>query len=244
MKKILYLIILGASGLSLNAQVLSNFPVNPGLNNSNVMFDGSTSFSAEAGAGPNVGKGVVIPSVDLVNFEFDLTYADGFTFPTYFDGMIVYNRANGTTLTAGNRSSTATAVTPGYYFFYNPNGAANGAVQQGVWRPLGGDPKVNIANTETTTNTLINNSQVYARRGQFTVNGTSTAPTSYTGAVTIPGAGSLYRITIFQPGTNNVYANGVYSYDKATGNLITGSPSISVVYPNGTYDYIVEYTKN
>ncbi|WP_449401115.1 hypothetical protein [Chryseobacterium wanjuense] len=60
----------------------------------------------------NVGKGIVVPSVDLVNFEFDTSLADGITFPTWFDGMVVYNNATGTTLTAGQRSSTATPVTP------------------------------------------------------------------------------------------------------------------------------------
>lgn len=243
MKKIFYLLMLGATSLPLAAQMLSNGNMIAGATNSNVILDASTAFSNEAGAGPNVGKGIVIPSVNLVNFEFDLSLADGFTFPTYFDGMIVYNSTPGTTLTTGNRSSTATIVAPGYYYFYNPNGSTNGNVTGGVWRAMGGDSRVNIANTETVTSTLINNSQVYARRGQFTANGTSTAPTAYTGAVTIPTTGSLYRITIFQAGTNNVYANGVYSYDKATGNLITGSPSISVVYPSGNYDYIVEYTK-
>jgi hypothetical protein len=64
---------------------------------------------------------------------------------------------------------------------------------------------------------------VYAIKGSFNANGTSTAPTSYTNAVIIPSTGSLYSITIYQAGTNNVYANSVYSYDKTTGNFITGS---------------------
>lgn len=247
MKKLIYSIIFGALGVTANAQVLSNFPVNPAITNSNVIFDASTSFSNEAGAGPNVGKGIIIPSVDLVNFEFDLTYADGFTFPTYFDGMLVYNNATGTTLTAGNRSSTATPVTPGYYYFYNPNGATNGAVQPGVWRPLGGgDPRFNVTTAETATNTLVNGNQVYAKKGTFTVSGTSTAPTSYApAAITIPASATagVYRVTVFRAGSGSVYANEVYSYDITNGNLITGSPSMSVVYPAGTYDYIVEYTK-
>jgi hypothetical protein len=53
----------------------------------------------------------------------------------------------------------------------------------------------------------------------------------------------IYRVTIYRAGTGSVFANGVYSYDITNGNLITGSPSMSVVYPAGTYDYIVEYTK-
>ncbi|WP_228403404.1 hypothetical protein [Chryseobacterium sp. RU37D] len=160
--------------------------------------------------------------------------------------MIVYNRSTGTTLTTGNRSSTATAVTPGYYYFYNPNGSANGAVQPGVWRPLGSDPRFNVTTSETTTNTQINGAPVYAKKGTFTVSGSSTAPTSYTPApITVPASGTagIYRVTVYKAGTGSVFANGVYSYDITNGNLITGSPSMSVVYPAGTYDYVVEYTK-
>ncbi len=122
---------------SANSQVLTNNGQVPIITNSNVLIDGSTNFSTEAGAGANLGKGVIIPSVDLVNFAFDLTLADGSTFPTYFDGMIVYNNATGTTLTTGNRSATATTVMPGYYYFSNPNGATNANVTNGEWKPLG-----------------------------------------------------------------------------------------------------------
>lgn len=246
MKNIFSFLAIVAFGSLMNAQVNVNNGVQSAVNNSNVAIDLSSGFSNEAGAGPYQGKGVIIPSVDLVNFEFDTTLADGITFPTWFDGMIVYNNATGTTLTTGQRSSTATPVTPGFYYFSNPTGASAGAVQPGVWRPLGGDAKFNVTTTEVATNTLVNGNQVFARKGQFTTNGTSTAPTGYTpGPITIPTSttAGVYRVTIFKAGTNNVYANSVYSYDNATGNLITGSPSMSVVYPAGTYDYVVEYTK-
>ncbi len=247
MKNIFNLLAIVAFGSLMNAQINVNNGTQSTINNSNVGIDLSSSFSTEAGAGPNQGKGVVIPSVDLVNFEFDTTLADGITFPTWFDGMVVYNNATGTTLTAGQRSSTATPVTPGFYYFYNPNGATNGAVQPGVWRPLGGgDPRFNVTTAETATNTLVNGNQVYAKKGTFTVSGTSTAPTSYApAAITIPASATagVYRVTVFKAGSGSVYANEVYSYDITNGNLITGSPSMSVVYPAGTYDYIVEYTK-
>ena len=242
MKNIFSLLAIAAFGSLINAQVNVNNGVQSSINNSNASIDLSSAFSTEAGAGPYQGKGVIIPSVDLVNFEFDVSLADGTTFPTWFDGMLVYNNATGTTLTTGERSSTATLVAPGYYYFYNPNGATNSAVQPGVWRPLGADPRVNIGTTETLTNTLVNGNQVYARRGTFTTNGTTTGPTAYSGQIPVAAPGSLYRITIYQSGTNNVYSNSVYSY-AADGTFITGSPSMSVVYPAGTYNYTVEYTK-
>lgn len=241
MKNILCLLALTTLGSLINAQVNVNNGTQATITNSNVLLDGSSSYSTEAGAGPNVGKGIVVPSVDLVNFEFDLTLADGITFPTYFDGMIVYNNATGTTLTAGNRSSTATAVTPGYYFFFNPTGSSTSSVNPGVWRPLGGSSRVNVGTTETVTNTAINNAQVYAIKGTFAASGTSTA-------VNIPsptGMTAMYAITIYRAGTNTVYSRELYSYTLGTaaGNAITGSPSMSVVYPSGTYDYVLEYLK-
>ncbi|MBV8328657.1 hypothetical protein [Chryseobacterium sp.] len=246
MKNIFSLLAIAAFGSLVNAQVnVNNGVQSTTINNSNVAIDLSGSFSTESGAGPYQGKGVVIPSVDLVNFQFDTTLADGTTFPTWFDGMIVYNNATGTTLTAGQRSSTATAVTPGFYYFSNPTGATASAVQPGVWKPLGSNPnagKVNILPAETITNTSVNGNQVYAKRGTFTTNGTSTAPTAYSNQAAIASPGSLYRITIYQSGTNNVYSNSVYSY-AADGSFVTGSPSMSVVYPAGTYNYTVEYTK-
>ncbi|PWN70400.1 hypothetical protein C1631_010525 [Chryseobacterium phosphatilyticum] len=246
MKNIFKLLAIVAFGSLVNAQVsLNNGSQNAAINNSNVGIDLSSAFSTEAGAGPNVGKGIVVPSVDLVNFQFDTSLADGSTFPTWFDGMVVYNKSTGTTLTTGQRSSTATDVSPGFYYYYNPTGATASAVQPGVWRPLGGNAnagKVNILPAETITNTSVNGNQVYARRGTFTTNGSSTAPTAYSNQIAVAAPGSLYRITIYQSGTNNVYSNSVYSY-AADGTFVTGSPSMSVVYPSGTYNYTVEYTK-
>jgi len=214
MKNIFSFLAITVFGSLINAQVNVNNGTQSTINNSNVGIDLSSSFSVEAGAGANQGKGIVIPSVNLVNFEFDTTLADGVTFPTYFDGMIVYNNATGTTLTTGQRSSTATSVVPGYYYFYNPNGSTNGAVQSGVWRPIGGSAKVDVTTTETTTNDLVTGRQVFARKGTFTTNGTSTSPTAYApAAITVPATAtaSLYRITIYKAGTGNVFANSVYS---------------------------------
>ncbi|PWN57547.1 hypothetical protein, partial [Chryseobacterium viscerum] len=126
--------LLVSSGVS--GQIMTNGPIGSGVTGSNVLLDGSTAFSTESGSGAYVGKGIVIPSVDLVNFEFDLTLCDGVTFPTYFDGMIVYNNAWGNSLTTGNRSSKSTVLSPGYYYFSNPNGSINGSVAMGEWKGI------------------------------------------------------------------------------------------------------------
>jgi len=248
MKKFsLYIVLLASLSLTkVSAQVNSNQVIQNNVADSNAFLDASTNFNTSASSSNSIGKGLVYPNTDLSLFRFDTAAADGITFPSYFDGMLVYNTATGATADPLLTTQT-TGLQPGFYYFSNPNGAANGSVTAGRWLPVGGDPKFNVTNAETTTNTLVAGKQVYAKKGTFNVSGTSTAPTSYSNPVIIPATGSLYRITIFQPGTGSVYDNSVYSYDKATGNFITGSPSMSVVYPviagGVPYDYIVEYTK-
>jgi hypothetical protein len=151
--------------------------------------------------------------------------------------MIVYNSATGNTVSG---QGVQVAVVPGFYYFSNPGQSTS--ITAGRWLPMGGgSPKVNIGTAETLTNTSISNAPVYAIKGTFTASGTSTAvnvpsPTGMTG---------MYGITIYKTGTNVVYDRSLYSYTLGTtaGNAITGSPSMSVVYPAGTYDYVLEYLK-
>lgn len=89
--------------------------------------------------------------------------------------MIVYNSASGTT--SGNTLTTQTTITPGFQYFYNPNGAINGNITSGVWRPMTAaavNPKVDVKTTETVTNTLTDTKQVYAIKGAFTADGLRT----------------------------------------------------------------------
>lgn len=157
MKKNIFLMTALLSMGLFHAQIQVNNGSNSGITGSNVMIDGSTYFSTASGAKADVGKGIVIPSVDLVNFEFDLTLADGVTFPTYFDGMIVYNNATGNTLTTGNRASASLAVVPGFYYFSNPDGATNGNVTGGQWKPVGNtNPGDNLGNHSATQDLAMN----------------------------------------------------------------------------------------
>jgi len=194
------------------------------------------------------GKGLVFPRTNLVNFTFATTTGDEDNFPTAYDGMIVYNTGTGNTPATGSGIG-GQAIVPGFYYFSNPTAGPNSgnfSVTAGRWLPVGGaSPKVTIGTAETTTNTLINTTtgdkQLFALKGSFTASGTSTA-------VNIPaptGMTTLYGITIYKAGTNTVYDRSLYSYTVATsaGNAITGSPSMSVVYPSGTYDYVIEYLK-
>lgn len=234
-----------SSNLS-HAQIATNQQPVSTVTDENVFLDASSNFDPSANSSNTNGKGLVYPRTNLTTWVFKTDNVDGINFPTGFDGMIVYNTGTGNTLTGTNNPTVASAVTPGFYYFSNPivAGTATGsaAVSTGRWLPIGSSPRVNIATAETTTNTAVNGNQIYAKRGTFTTSGTSTAPTTYSNQAAIASPGSLYRITIYQSGTNNVYSNSVYSY-AADGSFVTGSPSMSVVYPAGTYNYTVEYTK-
>ncbi|WP_312993469.1 hypothetical protein [Chryseobacterium flavum] len=218
---------------NVNAQIISNGNVTSTLNNTNYFMDGS---NFEGLANQSYGRGLGFPRTNLTTFTFDTSPMDNTVIVSDFDGMVVYNTATGNTA-AGQ--GVTTAVAPGFYYFSNPGNPGN--ITNGRWVPMGGAGKVNVLTTETATNTLVDNKQVYAIKGTFTASGTSTA-------VNIPapsGMTAMYGITIYKAGTNIVYDRSLYSYTVATtaGNAITGSPSMSVVYPADTYDYVLEYLK-
>ncbi|PKF74319.1 hypothetical protein [Chryseobacterium sp. PMSZPI] len=224
------------------AQIRSNNAISATVAGQSVFLDASANgFSGST----NLGKGISFPRTDLTTFTFATPNTGALNFPTGYDGMIVYNTATGNTPATGSGSGTQ-AVTPGFYYFSNPTaGPGNYTTAAGKWLPMGSSAainnKVNILPTETITNTLVNNAQVYAIKGTFTASGTSTA-------VNIPsptGMTAMYGITIYKAGTNIVYDRSLYSYTLGTGagNAVTGSPSMSVVYPADTYDYVLEYLK-
>lgn len=240
MKKYILISLVTLSIFNVSAQILTNSVPAASINNSNAFLDASSYYSSTAGESNNSNKGLVFPDVNLTTFQFENVIADGATFPSYYDGMIVYNTATGTTLTTGIRPSTATAVTPGFYYFSNPNGAANGNVTGGVWTAMGANAGLkNVGSTEVVLNTKINGVQLYAINGSFTATGTSTAVT-----VTKPtGMSGYYSMVIYKDG--KTFRNGIYSFDTtlATSNVITGSGLFSEVLPAGTYSYVLEYFK-
>ncbi|MBB4806169.1 hypothetical protein HNP38_001441 [Chryseobacterium defluvii] len=245
MKKILFSLIVGLSATSVHAQI--NIPSVPQeiITGENAFLDASP-YSAGNGWGPSESKGLVFPETDLAQFQFKTDGISPISFSNAFNGMIVYNTGTGTTADPALNTQTAN-LEPGFYYFYNPTGSSTLSVADGVWMPLGASSTVDIKTTETVTNISVAGAQVYARKGNFQTNGTSTSPISYNpdGPITIPNTATdgLYRVTIFNPNGSGVYSTTVYSYDTATGALITGSPNISVVLPSGDYPYTVEYFK-
>ena len=165
LKRIFILTISSVFAMSFaNAQVLVTEPPLVQIPNSSAFLDASSLFGEQTGRSNDQGVGLVFPTVNLVTFRFNGEAVGGGRFPTFFDGMIVYNNATGTTNTNSNltqpfpwddpvffRSATATTVEPGFYFFYNPNGRANHqaavaagsptplyyAIRGGEWRRIG-----------------------------------------------------------------------------------------------------------
>ncbi len=80
----------------------------------------------------NTGKGLLLPRTDLTQWQFNTAVLDGITFPTAYDGMMVYNTATGTTQLG---QGVQVEVAPGYYYFSNPN--ATTSITNGQWKSMG-----------------------------------------------------------------------------------------------------------
>ncbi len=234
MKNIKYLvaaILVSSLGSQMSAQIKGNQPFSDNsIPVSSAFLDASATSTVSTA---NLGKGLIFPRADLTQ----LTLANQGTLynagnnPNRFDGMIVYNTATSGTAASGTLSEP---LSQGFWYYDNKTTNPTG----GTWRPFS-PSKENILTTETVTNRLVNNAQIYGIKGTFTTTGNSTS-------VTIPaptGITSMYGITIYKAGTNTVYGRELYSYDITNGSAVTGSPSMSVVYPTGTYDYVLEYLK-
>ncbi|MDD3876501.1 MAG: hypothetical protein PHT69_07750 [Bacteroidales bacterium] len=115
------------------AQVLTGNPVQSAIPNQNPFFDASTNHDPSVTFENNNNKGLVFPRTDLTQWEFKTDLLDGSMFPTAFDGMIVYNVGTGSTLTGQGQ---VVSVTPGFYYFYNPNGVDD--ISTGMWLSLKG----------------------------------------------------------------------------------------------------------
>lgn len=222
------------SALAFSQVNLESKPEAGNISSGTPFLDASSYYHEGVSGSNNIGKGLVFPQVDLVNFEFNVTQPDGATvLPTWYDGMVVYNKSTGTTLTTGNRSSTATAVTPGFYYFYNPNGVDNQNVTAGRWvRIDGGNVAPAVPNSLVAT-------------GTFTHNGGNSAKLTNVPA----DIKAITGIKIVRTDDNDALLQGgvaattFYSYDRANKTMVFGQGVMSTSMPAGTYSYVIEYTK-
>ncbi|RAR75315.1 beta strand repeat-containing protein, partial [Flavobacterium aciduliphilum] len=129
-KVIITLFVLAAFySVSLKAQVNTNQVPQNAISGENAFIDASTNFNDAN----SLGKGLVFPRTDLTAWEFKTDALDGIMFPNAFDGMIVYNTATGNTPSG---QGDVVAVTPGFYYFFNPDG--NFDITTGHWVRIGG----------------------------------------------------------------------------------------------------------
>lgn len=232
MKKI-YLSIILLAVVSANSQVrltnISNSSVN-----SSAFIDASSHSINNTTVG--TGKGLVYPRVDLTTFLFvSGTTGIGSSFPSRYDGMLVYNTGTGNTLVGA--STTIVAVAPGFYYYNNKSATLTG----GVWTPLvdGSSLVKNVTSTEIALSTKINGAQLYAITGTFTASGSSASV-----SVAVPaGMTGYYTLVTYQSG--KTFRREIYSFDIAasTNNVICGTGAFSEVLPAGNYNYFLEYFK-
>ncbi|MEC5395782.1 hypothetical protein [Bergeyella sp. RCAD1439] len=130
MKKITILALaLGTCSIA-QAQVLSHGEISKNLFKTNYFLDASN-FQSQA----DVSKGKLLgfPKTDLTQFKFDLKVVTDEVTLSGFDGVVVYNTAIGKTGSDANTQGKVVDVTPGFYYFSNPNGATNQTVSEGKW---------------------------------------------------------------------------------------------------------------
>lgn len=203
--------------------------------NSSAFIDGSSASANNSTT--NVGKGLIYPRTDLSTFAAFSGTPTGIatSYPTRFDGMIVYNTA--TTGVAGVGATQGT-LTAGFWYYDNKSATLTG----GTWKPLSASASsaVDITTSETTTATKVSGAQVYGIKGSFTADGTTAAVT-----VAVPaGMTGFYKITIYKGSTTTIIGSAVRQFNlSGTNNVITGSGVFTEVYPAGSYDYVLEYFK-
>ena len=236
MKKIFLLLFMMLSFDSFS-QIRVNDQVSTTVTSESVFFDASgNTFSSST----NNGKGLAFPRTDLTTFTF---VSDGnfFSFPTGYDGMLIYNTATGISTVGGGVS-----VTPGFYYFSNTS--SSGSTSTGTWKPLGseGSPKIHITeNTPTETNLVTANT---ATEKVISITGTADGITTHMdlGTTVLPKDTVVnFRKAIIcdSNGTQVLVATG--SYDTATNKFVTGNGMMNYCLPAGN-DYKVElyYTSN
>ena len=128
MKKMIMIFILVFSFAVVKGQIRLNVGTGGTVSSTSAFLDAS-SYSTWNNSTSN-GKGLVFPQVDLTTFNEIMAPVSGIpsSFPTRFDGMLVYNS------TSGTAAIGATAVIPGFYYYKNTSSSLNG----GTWVRLDG----------------------------------------------------------------------------------------------------------
>jgi len=218
-----------------------NTPNNSGAANSSAFIDASSNVGLNNNA--TRGKGILFPRTNLQIFNNFGGAPIGIpnSYPTRYDGLIVYNTATSGVAGAGNTEGT---LSEGYWFYENKTSSTNG----GTWKPLGseGSPKIHITeNTPTETNLVTLDTTV---EKVISITGTADGITTHMdlGTTVLPENTVVnFRKAIIcdSTGTQVLVATG--SYDSATNKFVTGNGMMNYCLPAAT-NYKVElyYTSN
>ncbi|GEN78099.1 hypothetical protein [Chryseobacterium hagamense] len=150
MKKYLFNITALLALGNLSAQVRTvNSATNVSVTNSPAFIDASSNTTVNGSS--NIGKGLIFPRVDLSAMTAFPGVTAGIpnSFPTRFDGMIVYNTASSGTSGVGSTQGT---LTPGYWYYENKTSSNTG----GTWKPMSTATSA-VANTASNGLTLSGN---------------------------------------------------------------------------------------
>ena len=245
--KILFtILILVVSTSSIGQIRIVNTLDNTVVVNSSAFIDASS--NAPTNETTNYGKGLVFPRMDLTLFENfgEAVSGIGTSFPNHYDGMQVYNTGTGKTLSSA--SINIVDVVPGFWYYNNKSTTVNG----GTWTEIGNVIKNIATATEVATAFSVDGLAVYATKGTFVANGTSAIVT----IVPPTGITGIYRIAIYKTEVSTETATAgnsisrklsseVYEFNlnSSSNNVVTGYSPFTVVYPEGTYNYTLEYFK-
>ena len=133
MKKYIFFTVTMFLSINSYAQIrIANDANNSAASNSSAFIDASSNTGYNSN--PNLGKGLLFPRVDLQLFTTFGGSPIGIpnSYPTRYDGMIVYNTASSGVAGVGYTEGT---LVPGFWYYDNKHVSD---VNGGTWRPLGG----------------------------------------------------------------------------------------------------------
>jgi hypothetical protein len=221
---VLFALVLNSSYSQINSNAIT---VDNAISGQNPFFDASTNFDPTLSFSNTIGKGLLFARTDLTSWVFNISEFGGGTFPTAFDGMIVYNTGTGNTLTTGNNPSASFTVAPGFYYFSNPTvdpNDFNPTVTLGEWLPLGGP--VTTIKTAVITSVPADGENTVLDLAAGT--GTIGTVTRFLEAKIYDSAGQL----VLTASSNYVFATNV---------LTTGNGGVNTLLPAGSYTVVLAF---
>jgi|TARA_B110000240_G_C13489167_1_gene448831 hypothetical protein len=191
----------------------------------------------------NVGKGLIFPSTDLTNFtSFNVTGPLGATtnYPTYFDGMIVYNTATGIS------SIGSVDVVPGYYYYNNPGQTfPSGTATSGVWTPLGGGASSAVAIADGVASdsyaTINATQEKVVRLTGIAADGVNTTLDLDAALTTASVTIAKFRKAAIYNAAGDLVMHATGGYTTGTDILVTGNGMMNKLLPAGNYSVEVYY---